>query len=54
MYTHFLNTIIFCIVEHKRKYGAAYYVSELSPLEIPTVLATENAGNSHTNKKVVR
>ena len=28
-----------------------YYVSELSPLEVPTVLAIGNAGNTHTKKK---
>ena len=39
------------VCEHKRKYDAIYYVSELSPLEVPTVLAIENAGNSHTNTK---
>ena len=33
----------------KHKYGAVYYVSELSPLDVPTVLAIEHARNSHTN-----
>ena len=33
--------------------SGSLFTSEFSPFEIPTVLAIGNAGNSHTDKKIM-